>query len=91
MKILSLHTDYIKFKPLKKALKNVSALSPEEKEEKTVENALAVMTAVEKHDTNKEGIVAKFIEAVKEIAEQVQADTVVLYPYAHLSSELASP
>ena len=91
MKILSLHTDYIKFKPLKRALQSAGVLSDADKEEKHVENALAVLTAVEKSDTDAKGIVAKLVEAVREIAEQVNVTNIVLYPYAHLSSDLASP
>ncbi|MDO8467363.1 MAG: threonyl-tRNA synthetase editing domain-containing protein, partial [Nanoarchaeota archaeon] len=92
MKILSLHTDYIKFKPLKKALKSVEPLSEEEKKEKHVPEALTIMTAIEKQD---EGNIKKVVEALVEeiikIAEQVDVKNIVLYPYAHLSSNLASP
>lgn len=91
MKLLNLHVDYIKFKPLKKALKSVEALSLEDKEEKHVENALAVFTAVEKGDIDVVKVVEKLVENVKEIAEQVNVNNIVLYPYAHLSSNLASP
>ena len=52
MKILTLHCDYIKFKPLKKALKSVGALSEKEKEESKAEEALVVLTAVEKGDSD---------------------------------------
>jgi len=91
MKTLNLHTDYIKFKPLKKALKSVEKLSENEKKEQHIENALTVMTAVEKSDSDVEGIVEKLVESVKEIADQINVKNIVLYPYAHLSSDLASP
>jgi len=94
MKTLNLHVDYIKFKPLKKALKNVDALTGEAKKEKKIDEALAVMTAVEKHDSISgeiKEIVEKFVESIKDIAGQVGAKNIVLYPYAHLSSELAQP
>jgi threonyl-tRNA synthetase len=91
MKILSLHCDYIKFKPLKKALKNVEELSGKEKDEKTVKEALVILTAVEKGDENISVSVDKLAENVKDIAKQVNAKNVVLYPYAHLSSNLSSP
>jgi threonyl-tRNA synthetase len=91
MKILFLHTDYIKFKPLKKALKNVEALSEKEKEERNVEEALVVLTAVEKRDSDWKKVVEKLVENVKDVAKQVHAKTIVLYPYAHLSSNLANP
>ncbi|MBA7656309.1 hypothetical protein ES703_64233 [subsurface metagenome] len=89
MKILSLHCDYIKFKPLKKALKKIEALSEKEKKESEIKEALVILTAVERGDSKK--IVGKFVENIKEIAKQVNAKNIVLYPYAHLSSELASP
>ena len=91
MKILLLHTDYIKFKPLKKALKTIEELSEKEKEGNFVEQALVVLTAVEKGDTDVKKIVEKLIENVKDVAKQVNAEKIVLYPYAHLSSDLASP
>jgi len=91
MKLLLLHCDYIKFKPLKKALKSVEALSEKEKEEKKVEEALVVLTAVEKSDKDSKKVVEELVKNVKEVASQVKAKKVVLYPYAHLSSELAAP
>ena len=50
MKILALHCDYIKFKPLKKAIKTISDLDEKEKKEVKVEEVLVVLTAVEKED-----------------------------------------
>lgn len=91
MKILLLHVDHIKFKPLKKALKSVEPLSDEEKGEKIIKEALVVLTAVEKQDKNVKEVVKKLVENVKDVASQVKAKTIVLYPYAHLSSELANP
>ena len=91
MKILLLHTDYIKFKPLKKALKSVEPLLDKEKEETRIEEALVVLTAVEKGDENISVLSDKLVENVKDIAKQVNAKNVVLYPYAHLSSNLANP
>ncbi len=90
MKILSLHVDYISFKPLRKALKSIKDLSEKEKKGKKVKEALAVMTAVEKGDGVK-GSVKHLVKEVEDIAKQVKAKSVVLYPYAHLSSNLANP
>jgi len=91
MKILLLHTDYIKFKPLKKALKNIRELSEKEKQGDSAKEALVVMTAVEKSDKDVKKIVEKLVENVKDVAKQIKPETVVLYPYAHLSSDLANP
>jgi len=89
MKILLLHCDYIKFKPLKKALKKIDDL--EDKSEKKVEECLVVLSAVEKSDSNIKEVVKKLVEEIKDVASQVKAKNVVLYPYAHLSSNLSSP
>ncbi|MGD9276407.1 MAG: threonine--tRNA ligase [Candidatus Pacearchaeota archaeon] len=91
MKILCLHVDYVKFRALKKALKKTKDLNEDEKKEKQVKDALVVMTAVEKGESNVGIAVEKLINEIKNIAEQVNAKNVVLYPYAHLSKNLSSP
>jgi len=91
MKTLNLHVDYIKFKPLKKALNTVEPLSELDKKEKLVKEALVVLTAVEKTDILNEILIKKFIDSIKDIAKQVNTKRIVLYPYAHLSSNLSSP
>jgi threonyl-tRNA synthetase len=91
MKILSLHCDYIKFKPLKKALRSIKDLSEKEKKGENVEESLVIMAAVEKVDQNINEVVSKVVEEIKNIAKQVNAKKIVLYPYAHLSKNLASP
>ena len=91
MKLLALHVDYIKFKPLKKALKNIGELSEKEKKGGGMKDGLVILTAVEKNDKDVKGVVKNFVKNVKDIAKQVKAKNVVLYPYAHLSSNLASP
>ena len=91
MKILALHVDYINFKPLRKALKSVKDLSEKEKKGHKVKEALLILTAVEKKDRDVKKIVSELIKNVKDITKQVKTKNVVLYPYARLSSELASP
>ncbi|MEK6916076.1 MAG: threonine--tRNA ligase [Nanoarchaeota archaeon] len=89
MKILTLHCDYIKFKALKKAIKDIEDLSEKEKEEKEIKECLVVLTSIESGDTAK--TVFQLIEAVEKTANEVKTDKIVLYPYAHLSSNLAKP
>lgn len=91
MKILSLHCSYFNFKPLKKAIKGIEDLSEEEKEKKEIKEALAILTAVEKTDKDVDKSVDVLIEEIKKIAKQVNAENIVLYPYAHLSENLGSP
>jgi threonyl-tRNA synthetase len=89
MKILTLHCDYIKFKPVKKAIKNPEELNEARKKEIVVKDPLVVLTAVEKGDNDE--IVNQMIESVKKTAGEVKARRIVLYPYAHLSSNLSDP
>jgi threonyl-tRNA synthetase len=91
MKILLLHVDYIKFKPLKKALKSIGELSEKEKKGGEVKEALVVLTSVEKSDTSVEKITEEFVKNIKNVAKQVKTKNIVLYPYVHLSNNPSSP
>jgi threonyl-tRNA synthetase len=91
MKTLNLHVDYIKFKPLKKALKSIGELFEKDKKEKEVKEALVVLTAVEKYDNDVPSVVKELVENIKDISSQVKTKNIVLYPYAHLSKDLGSP
>ena len=89
MKLLLIHSDFIEYEVKDKAIKN-----PEETKLKTdrLEEALTVFTAVEKVDEKSPSQAVK--QAVNEInktAEQLKVKNIMLYPYAHLSSDLASP
>lgn len=89
MKILTLHCDYIRFKALKKAIKEPEELSESDKKEIEVKEPLVVLTSVEKGD-NEENL-KQMIAAVKKTAGEVKSNKIVLYPYAHLSSNLSDP
>lgn len=91
MKLLFLHSDLIEFEAKKPALRNPPTLSDAEKQGR-VEDALVVMYSVEKVDEEKlDGAVSAALANIKDVAGQVKAERVVLYPYAHLSNVLASP
>ncbi len=87
MKILTIHADFIEFAAKKKAFK--AAEEGIEKEKQRIEECLVVFTAVEKEDTLE--IVPRYVQEIKNISQQVNAQRIVLYPYAHLSSNLSSP
>ncbi len=89
MKILLLHSDFIEWEPKKKAIPMAEEV---EKKAKKVNEALVVLTAVEKGDEQEqEKVVQNSIKEILDVFRQVKARTIVLYPYAHLSSELAQP
>ena len=85
MKLLEIHAKEFWYKVTQKAMKN----PPEERlgDHTEFENVLVVFTCVEKGDdieTARNAIVA-----IKNHMDTVKVNTLVLYPYAHLSSELA--
>jgi threonyl-tRNA synthetase len=89
MKILFIHSNFIEWKPTEKAVKNA-----EEAEKKwfRVEEPLVAFIAVEKIDEiNQDDAAEKASEQIIEVYNEVKAKRIVIYPYAHLSPELASP
>ena len=90
MKILTIHADFIEFQAKKKAFKG--AEEGVKKEQQKVKECLVVFTAVEKSDeSNLKAVMKRYVQEIKDIAQQVKAKTIVLYPYAHLSSSLSNP
>ncbi len=90
MKILAIHADSIEFEAKKKAFKQAEE-GVEKGQGEKVEECLVIFTAVEKGDENVEAIVHRYVEEIVKISEQVHEKTIVLYPYAHLSSNLSNP
>lgn len=90
MKILAIHADFVEFQAKKKAFKGAEEGVSEDKHR--VEECLVIFTSVEKRDeSNTAVVIEKYIKNIEDIAGQVKATKIVLYPYAHLSSQLAAP
>jgi threonyl-tRNA synthetase len=91
MKLLFIHSDLIEFEAKKPALPDAGEL-PEELESGRLEDALVVFFSVESGDTAAEdAVVERALEHVEDVAGQVNTDRVAVYPYAHLSEDLAPP
>ncbi|MDP4012820.1 MAG: threonine--tRNA ligase [Candidatus Nanoarchaeia archaeon] len=89
MKVVTIHSDSITYKPLKKALKNVEEV---DSKEVTVKECLVALISVEKKDEQDvEAVSKRLAKELTDISTQVKADKIVLYPYAHLSSDLCHP
>ncbi|QKQ99263.1 Ser-tRNA(Thr) hydrolase [Metallosphaera tengchongensis] len=54
-----------------------------------LQNVLVVFTTVEKGDDDE--IVSKAVDNVIDVADRTKPSSIVIYPYAHLSSNLADP
>lgn len=90
MRILLIHSDYLKYKTKSKT--RIAEKIPDDKKEGQYENALVVFTAVEKEDEkNPDIIVENAVKEINDVFGKVGAETVAIYPYAHLSSSLSSP
>lgn len=86
MKVLQLHVDYVEYEPIQP---ESSVYESAEKKPVRVDDALLLLTAVEKKDD--ETVVGKVLKDVSALIQKLKVDKVVIYPYAHLSGSLASP
>ena len=87
MKLLQWHCDYFRYKVTKPAMKTL----PEKRdgEENEFRNVIVALVSVEKGDDPETARNA--IVAVKKQMDEVKADSILIYPYAHLSNNLATP
>ncbi|MGC8995904.1 MAG: threonine--tRNA ligase [Thermoplasmata archaeon] len=86
MKLLFIHSDYIEYNVREKATKIAEEY---EKDHDRVEEVLVVFVSVERNDKiNTADNAAIEIDGV---AKQINVKRIFIYPYAHLSSDLASP
>ncbi|MEO2151389.1 MAG: threonyl-tRNA synthetase editing domain-containing protein, partial [Thermococcus sp.] len=91
MRMLLIHADYLEYEVRDKALKNPEPISDEQKKGR-LDEVLAVFISVEKVDeANPEEVVEKAVAEIEDVAKQVKAERIFVYPFAHLSSELAKP
>jgi threonyl-tRNA synthetase len=86
MRILQLHSDFIEYKPIEKEGKVVEAA---EKKWHRFEEVLVLFTCVEAGDD--EAVGRKAIDEVQQALETLKVNKILIYPYAHLSSNLARP
>ena len=86
MRILQLHCDSIEYTPTKKEIKSAEEIEPKKVR---IEEVVVCFTAVEKDDDS--DVAKNAITEIQESMKKVGCDKLLLYPYAHLSSTLASP
>ncbi len=86
MKILTIHSDFIEVEPKTKAIKSAEEI---EKAKQRIEDCLVVFAAVEEGD--KEKIAESTAREIIDVAKQVKANKIVLYPFVHLTNKPASP
>ena len=85
MRILFIHADYIEYEAKERALKSAEEI---EKKRERCDECLVAFISVEEGD---DAIVSSARDEIVEVADKLNVNRIVLYPYAHLSNKLASP
>jgi len=86
MRILQLHSNFIAYKPVEK---EIAMAEEAEKKENRIEEVVVLFTAIEAGDTA--ALAQKAIDETRAFLGKLKVNRILLYPYAHLSSNLASP
>ena len=86
MRILQLHSDFIEYKPVQK---EITLAEEAEKKPVRLEEIVVLFTAVEEGDDK--SVAQKAIDEVQDFIQRLKVNRVIIYPYAHLSSNLAKP
>nr|MBC8251355.1 threonine--tRNA ligase [Candidatus Nitrosopelagicus sp.] len=86
MRILQLHCDNISYDPTKKEIKSAEDIDPKPV---SIDEVVVCFIAVEKDDT--EDVAKDGISQIKESMKKIGCSKLLLYPYAHLSSDLSAP
>jgi len=86
MRILQLHSNFIEYKPIQK---EIAIAEETEKKMVRLEEIVVLFTAVEEGDNAT--VAKKAIDEVQAFLEKLKVNRILIYPYAHLSSNLAKP
>ena len=86
MRILLLHSDFIEYQPISKEIQTAEDIPSKSKEK--IDEVIVALIAVEKDDD--ESIIGDVCKELKTYGETIKCDNLLIYPYAHLSSDLAT-
>ena len=90
MQLLLIHSDFIEFEA-KRPTKMAEEIDDRAKKGR-LEEALCAFIAVEKFDEDDpDAVVAESAKQISDVAGQVHANRIMIYPYAHLSAQLSTP
>ncbi len=85
MKLLLLHSSHLEFQPHKKA---VDSAEDCDKEPRRIEECLVVFNAFEAGDErDMSHVIERADEEIRDVAEQINVERIVVYPWVHLTSE----
>jgi threonyl-tRNA synthetase len=86
MKILQMHVDFVEYTPVKKEIRGAEEIEPRTVRE---DDILVLFTAVEKGDD--EALAKEAVTETSGFLSKLGTKRVMIYPFAHLSQNLASP
>lgn len=86
MKVLQLHSNFIEYEAVEKEIEYAEEIT---NKKMRLEEVIVILVAVEKNDNEK--IADNVINEIKRSIDIIKCNRVLLYPYAHLSQDLASP
>jgi threonyl-tRNA synthetase len=86
MRILQLHSNFITYKPIEKELPQAEDV---EKSEVRIEEVVVLFTAVEEGDNMQ--VSQRAINEARAFLGKLKVNKVLIYPFAHLSSNLSKP
>ena len=86
MRILQLHSNFIVFKPVQK---EITIAEEAEEKDNRIEEAVVLFTAIEEGDNTTTG--RKAIDDVRAFLGKQKSNRILIYPFAHLSSNLSQP
>ena len=87
MRLLQLHSDFIEYEPIEKEIKDAEDIAS--KSRVRIEDLVVAFVAVENGDD--ESVARTAVEEIKKYLDMVKRSRLLIYPYAHLSSNLAPP
>ncbi len=88
MRFLQLHSDFIEYEPIVKEIKEFAEENVS-KSKIRLEDLVVTLVAIEEGDNEKLARLA--VNIIKKYMETVKSRKLIIYPYSHLSSNLASP
>lgn len=86
MRILQLHSNYIEYTPVKK---EIELAEETEKKQRRIEEVVVLFMAVEEGDN--EEMANQVINEIQDSLDKLKVNKILIYPYAHLSHNLARP
>jgi threonyl-tRNA synthetase len=87
MRILQQHLDFIEYEPIGKEISAAEEIA--DKKKQRYEEIVALFVSVEPGDD--EEVARKAVEGTRAFLDKLKVRRVIIYPYAHLSSNLARP